>query len=127
MTKTTNNLDIPIDRHSYTSITHEESMALPKQQFIDRCLAWLDEFNDGNQIKLNETQTCPLPDRAPQFSFAGRPQVTSIWKLFDGYHFGGVATRVHYSLVARSNQRATRGNVLAQKETKCRNVMTVTR
>ena len=44
----------------YKKITHEESMALPKQQFIDRCKAWLDEFNDGNQLNIDNPAKCPL-------------------------------------------------------------------
>ena len=44
----------------YQTITHEESMALPKQQFIDRCLAWLDEFNDGKQLNIDDPKKCPL-------------------------------------------------------------------
>ena len=44
----------------YEKITHEESMALPKQEFINRCLAWLDEFNEGKQLKLDNSKKCPL-------------------------------------------------------------------
>jgi len=44
----------------YKPITHEESMALPKQEFIDRCLAWMDEFNDGEQINIDDPVKCPL-------------------------------------------------------------------
>ena len=44
----------------YKTITHEESMALPKQQFIDRCKTWLDEFNDGALLNLEDSTKCPL-------------------------------------------------------------------
>lgn len=44
----------------YKTITHEESMALPKQQFIDRCLVWLDKFNEGKQLKIDNPKKCPL-------------------------------------------------------------------
>lgn len=44
----------------YEPITHEESMALPKQQYIDRCMAWLNEFNDGAKLKLDDPTKCPL-------------------------------------------------------------------
>ncbi|NOR85570.1 hypothetical protein GQ473_05630 [archaeon] len=41
-------------------MTHEEAMALPKQRFIDRCNAWLDEFNNGNQLNIDDPKKCPL-------------------------------------------------------------------
>lgn len=44
----------------YTSLTHKESMALPKQQFIDRCMAWLDTFNEGKQLNIDDHTKCPL-------------------------------------------------------------------
>ena len=56
MDKITNTPDISINR----PITHEESMALPKQEFINRCLTWLDEFNEGKQLKLDNSKKCPL-------------------------------------------------------------------
>ena len=58
MTKITNNTDISINKQ--TPMTHEEAMALPKQQFIDRCNDWLDEFNDGNQLKIDDPNKCPV-------------------------------------------------------------------
>ena len=50
--------DAPTQTHK--TITHEEAMALPKQQFIDRCKAWLDEFNDGNQLNIDNPVKCPI-------------------------------------------------------------------
>ena len=44
----------------YKPITHEEAMALPKQQFVDRCKAWLNEFNDGKQLSIDNPGKCPL-------------------------------------------------------------------
>ncbi len=58
MTKITNNTDTSTNKQ--TPMTHEEAMALPKQQFIDRCSAWLNEFNNGNQLKLDDPTKCPL-------------------------------------------------------------------
>lgn len=58
MTKITNNSDTSTNKQ--TPMTHEEAMALPKQQFIDRCSAWLNEFNDGNQLKIDDPTKCPL-------------------------------------------------------------------
>ena len=50
--------DAPTQTHK--TMTHEEAMALPKQQFIDRCKAWLDEFNDGNQLNIDNPVKCPI-------------------------------------------------------------------
>jgi len=58
MNETTNQPDTSIKIHQ--PMTHEESMALPKSQYLERCRAWLDEFNDGKQLKLNNTQICPV-------------------------------------------------------------------
>lgn len=44
----------------YEPITFEESMLLPKQQFIDRCKAWLAKFNAGVPLKLEDPLKCPL-------------------------------------------------------------------
>jgi len=48
------------DTKTYTPLTPEESMALPKHEYIERCKAWLDEFNDGNQIEIENSNDCPL-------------------------------------------------------------------
>jgi hypothetical protein len=45
----------------YEQITREESMALSKNQFIDRCLAWNEEFNDGKQMDVSDDPSkCPV-------------------------------------------------------------------
>lgn len=58
MTKITKNTDTSTNKQ--TPMTHEEAMALPKQQFIDRCSAWLNEFNDGQPIKVKTPVECPV-------------------------------------------------------------------
>ena len=40
--------------------THEESMALSKEAFIDRCAAWINEFNDGQLMNIAENSKCPV-------------------------------------------------------------------
>lgn len=44
----------------YTKISREELFALPKQQFIDRCLEWSKEFEDGKQMHVREPTNCPV-------------------------------------------------------------------
>lgn len=44
----------------YEKITKEELMALPKSQFIERCLAWNEEFNDGKQMDVRDPSKCPV-------------------------------------------------------------------
>lgn len=56
MIETTKNPDTSINE----PMSHKETMVLPKQQFIDRCKAWLDEFNDGNQLNINNPEKCPV-------------------------------------------------------------------
>lgn len=42
------------------SITFKEAIELPKNEFIARCEAWIAEFNDGKQIKIDDFNNCPL-------------------------------------------------------------------
>lgn len=56
MTKTINNTN----KQTYKSMTHNETMALSKQQFLDRCNAWLNEFNSGKQLKIDNPAKCPV-------------------------------------------------------------------
>ena len=44
----------------YKPITREESMALSLQEYIARCQAWIDEFNDGKLIKVESFIDCPI-------------------------------------------------------------------
>jgi len=44
----------------YKPITRKESMALSRQEYIDRCQAWIDEFNDGQPIKVKTPVECPV-------------------------------------------------------------------
>ena len=44
----------------YKPETHEDSMNLSKEAFTARCLAWLDEFNGGKQIKRDDPAKCPV-------------------------------------------------------------------
>jgi len=41
-------------------ITREESMALPLHAYIARCKAWIDEFNDGQAMKVDNPLKCPV-------------------------------------------------------------------
>ena len=41
-------------------ISIEEFMALPIEQVIRRCKAWMDEFNDGEFIKSGKDCLCPV-------------------------------------------------------------------
>lgn len=41
--------------------TVEETLSLPKRDFIDRALAWLKEFNNGELLELkNPVKECPI-------------------------------------------------------------------
>jgi len=44
----------------YKTNTHEESMALSLQAYEARCLAWIDEFNNGQMIKVESNMDCPI-------------------------------------------------------------------
>lgn len=44
----------------YEPITREESMALSLPEYILRCKAWMDEFNDSQQIKVKTPVSCPV-------------------------------------------------------------------
>ena len=44
----------------YKPMTHEESMALSLPEYIDRCKAWMDEFNDGKLMKVKIPTQCPV-------------------------------------------------------------------
>lgn len=37
-----------------------ETLNMGKRQFIDRCMDWLDEFNAGKPLKINNFMECPL-------------------------------------------------------------------
>lgn len=36
------------------------SLDLPKSQFIARCKAWIDEFNDGEPVHIDDINDCPI-------------------------------------------------------------------
>lgn len=38
----------------------EETLAMPKKEFIKRCLQWNKEFNGGKQIKVKDPMECPV-------------------------------------------------------------------
>ena len=42
------------------SITPEEFLKLPLHKAIERCIEWNNEFNDGQTIKLDDPQECPI-------------------------------------------------------------------
>ena len=44
----------------YEKIEEGTSLDLPLHEFIDRCLAWIDEFNNGELIKVDDAADCPL-------------------------------------------------------------------
>lgn len=45
----------------YKKLEEGELMALSKTQFIDRCLAWNEEFNDGKQMDVRDDPSkCPV-------------------------------------------------------------------
>lgn len=60
MTKIPNKTNKSTEEQIYTSMTHDETMALSKQQFLDRCKAWLDEFNGGKQLNIDNPNKCPI-------------------------------------------------------------------
>jgi len=41
-------------------IADYESLSLPMQPFISRCKEWMDEFNNGDLIKIDDYHECPL-------------------------------------------------------------------
>ena len=41
-------------------MTHEEAMNLPLELFITRCKDWIDEFNDGQLMKMTDPSKCPV-------------------------------------------------------------------
>lgn len=44
----------------YKPCTHEEAMNLSKESYIDRCKAWLTEFNNNEPIKVSHPSKCPV-------------------------------------------------------------------
>ncbi|NOQ47917.1 MAG: oxidoreductase [Methanococcoides sp.] len=42
------------------TMSTEELFALPKNEFINRCKEWCNEFNDGQPMKTNEDNSCPV-------------------------------------------------------------------
>lgn len=36
------------------------SLDLPKSQFIARCVAWIEKFNDGKPIEIDDVDDCPI-------------------------------------------------------------------
>ena len=44
----------------HKSITHDEAMNIPIESFIARCKAWMDEFNDGQLMKVENPLKCPV-------------------------------------------------------------------
>ncbi len=56
----TKNTDTSTNNQPYNSMTHEEAMALPIHLYMDRCIAWLNEFNEGKQLKINNPNKCPI-------------------------------------------------------------------
>jgi len=62
MNETTNQPDISVNEQTYKPMTHEQSMALPKSQYLARCRAWIDEFNDGKPIKTDNNHICPIQE-----------------------------------------------------------------
>lgn len=44
----------------HKSMTHKEAMHLTKEAFIARCIAWMDEFNDGQLMKVENPSKCPV-------------------------------------------------------------------
>jgi len=41
-------------------ITNEESMALSLYKYVDRCKKWIEEFNNGNHIDIDDPLQCPI-------------------------------------------------------------------
>lgn len=41
-------------------MTFEEMLELPLNKFIDRCVKWCEEFNDGKPMKTDEENICPV-------------------------------------------------------------------
>lgn len=39
--------------------TMEETLAMSKRKFLERCEAWLEEFNDGKSIHVDNFKHCP--------------------------------------------------------------------
>ena len=44
----------------YKQCTHEEAMNLSKETFMARCKAWMNEFNDGQLMKVDNPLKCPV-------------------------------------------------------------------
>ena len=42
------------------SMTVEEMYAMPLHQFINRCTAWCDEFNEGHVMDITGDAVCPV-------------------------------------------------------------------
>lgn len=40
--------------------TLEETLSMPKREFIERCLDWIKEFNNGEHIKVKKPTDCLL-------------------------------------------------------------------
>ena len=40
--------------------TIKETLTMSRMQFIDRCKAWLKEFNGGKLLKLDKPMQCPV-------------------------------------------------------------------
>ncbi|MBP2029350.1 hypothetical protein J2755_000270 [Methanohalophilus levihalophilus] len=45
---------------SEQAISTEELLSLPRDEFINRCKAWCDEFNDGKPMQTSEEHPCPV-------------------------------------------------------------------
>lgn len=41
-------------------LTVNEILALPQREFIDRCKKWMNEFNGGNYMDIDNPNDCPL-------------------------------------------------------------------
>lgn len=44
----------------YQPCTHDEAMALSKESYLERCKAWIAEFNNNNPIKVSHPSKCPF-------------------------------------------------------------------
>ena len=44
----------------YEPISHEEAMELSKESYMERCKAWIAEFNNNEPIKVTHPSKCPV-------------------------------------------------------------------
>ena len=47
-------------QNKYKPMDVKEVLALSKRAFVERCIEWIKEFNDGKPLALDDPLDCPL-------------------------------------------------------------------